>query len=78
LPPQAWLAIAYTAVFCWVIPYYLWSEGLKYISAVNSTIILLAEVLVALAISAVWLHDPFTMIQGIGAILIIAAIAFVS
>jgi drug/metabolite transporter (DMT)-like permease len=78
LPVEAWIAIAYTAIFCWVIPYYLWSEGLKHISAVNSTIILLAEVLVALAISAVWLHDPFTLIQGAGAVLILAAIAFVS
>ena len=78
LPIEAWLAIVYTAVFCWVIPYYLWSEGLKYISAVNSTVILLAEVLVALAISSIWLHDPLTLIQGVGAVLIIAAIAFVS
>jgi len=78
LPVEAWLAIAYTAIFCWVIPYYLWSEGLKYISAVNSTIILLAEVIVALAISSVLLHDPLTLIQEIGAVLIIAAIVFVS
>jgi drug/metabolite transporter (DMT)-like permease len=78
LPPQAWLAIAYTAVFCWVIPYYLWSEALKHISAVNSTIILLAEVLVSLAISTSLLHDPFTIVEGAGAILILAAIAFVS
>ncbi|MGA2308727.1 MAG: DMT family transporter [Candidatus Bathyarchaeia archaeon] len=78
LPIDAWLAIAYTAIFCWVIPYYLWSEGLKYISAVNSTIILLAEVLVALAISSIFLNETLTLISGIGAFLIIAAIVFVS
>ena len=78
MPIEAWLAIAYTAIFCWVIPYYLWSEGLKYISAVNSTIILLAEVIVALAISSIFLNETLTLISGIGAFLIIAAIIFVS
>jgi len=78
LPVAAWLAIAYTAIFCWVIPYYLWSEALKSISAVSSTIILLTEVIVSLAISSIVLHDTFTLISGIGAFSIIVAIIFVS
>ena len=78
LPLAAWLAIAYTAIFCWVIPYYLWSEALKSISAVSSTIILLTEVIVSLAISSIILHDTFTLISGIGAFSIIVAIIFVS
>jgi drug/metabolite transporter (DMT)-like permease len=78
LPIQAWLAIAYTAVFCWVIPYYLWSEGLKSISPVSSTLILLAEVVVSLAVSFIILHDTLTLISGIGALSIIAAILFAS
>jgi drug/metabolite transporter (DMT)-like permease len=78
LPVDAWLAIAYTAVFCWVIPYYLWSEALKSISPVSSTIILLTGVIVALAISSITLHDTFTLISGIGAFSIIVAIIFVS
>lgn len=78
LPIEAWLAIAYTAIICWVIPYYLWSESLKHISPVNSTIILLTEVIVALAISAGMLNEPLTLISGIGAFLIIVAIIFVS
>jgi drug/metabolite transporter (DMT)-like permease len=78
LPIEAWLAIAYTAIVCWVIPYYLWSEALKSISAVSSTIILLTEVVVSLAVSSIMLHDTFTVISGIGALSIIAAIVFVS
>jgi drug/metabolite transporter (DMT)-like permease len=78
LPIQAWLAIAYTAVFCWVIPYYLWSEGLKFMSPVSSTLILLAEVIVSSAVSSMMLHDPLTLISGIGALFIIAAILFAS
>jgi drug/metabolite transporter (DMT)-like permease len=78
LPIEAWLAIAYTAIFCWVIPYYLWSEGLKSISPVNSTIILLTEVLVALAVSSILLNDVLTLISGIGAFFIIAAVVLAS
>lgn len=78
LPIEAWLAIAYTAIFCWVIPYYLWSEGLKSISPVNSTLILLTEVLVALAVSSILLNDVLTLISGIGAFFIIAAVVLAS
>lgn len=76
---EAWLVIAYTAVFCWVIPYYLWSEALKSISAVSSTIILLTEVIVALAISPIILpNNSLTLISGMGAFAIIVAIIFAS
>jgi drug/metabolite transporter (DMT)-like permease len=78
LPIQAWLAIAYTATFCWVIPYYLWLEGLKQISAVSSSIILLTEVIVALGISSTLLNETLTLISGVGALLVIVAIALVS
>jgi drug/metabolite transporter (DMT)-like permease len=78
LPIQAWLAIAYTAVFCWVIPYYLWSEGLKSMSPVSSTLILLAEVVVSLLVSSLMLNDTLTLISGIGAIFIMTAIIFAS
>jgi len=79
LPTQAWLAIVYTAVFCWVIPYYLWSEALKFVSAASSTIILLSEVIVAMAISAVFLpNNSITLVSGIGALAIIVAIILAS
>lgn len=47
LPAAAWLAIMYTAFFCWVIPYYLWLKGLQHISPVTSTVVLLTEIIVA-------------------------------
>ncbi len=75
---EAWIAIVYTAVFCWLIPYYLWLKGLKHISPVASTVILLIEVIVAIAISFFFLDEPFTMISGIGASLIFLAIILVS
>ncbi|MEM4733655.1 MAG: DMT family transporter [Candidatus Bathyarchaeia archaeon] len=78
LPAVAWLAIIYTAVFCWVIPYYLWLKGLRHISPVTSTVVLLTEIIVATAISMIYLGEAFTVVSGIGASLIIIAIILAS
>jgi drug/metabolite transporter (DMT)-like permease len=78
LPAQAWLAIIYTAVVCWIVPYYLWLEGLKHITASTSTVLLLSEILIATAISFILLNEIFTMVMVFGALLIIIAIVLVS
>lgn len=78
LPWDAWLVILYTAVFCWVIPYYLWLKGLKHISPVTSAVVLLTEIIVAVAISILFLGEDFTVVSGVGAILIIIAILLAS
>ena len=78
LPAQAWLAIIYTAIVCWIIPYYLWLEGLKHISASTSTILLLSEILVATAISYILLGEVLTVVSVIGAVFIVLAIVLVS
>jgi drug/metabolite transporter (DMT)-like permease len=74
----AWAAIVYQAVLCWVVPYYLWLEGLKHLSASTSTILLLSEVVVAVIASVVLLQEPVTIFSSIGALLIVAAIILVS
>lgn len=78
LPLEAWLAIFYTAVLCWVLPYYLWLRGLRYLSPLTSAIVLLTEIVVAVTIAAVFLGEVFTLISGVGAVLIIIAILLVS
>jgi drug/metabolite transporter (DMT)-like permease len=78
LPFDAWLAVFYTAIFCWVIPYYLWLKGLKHISPVTSSVVLLTEVIVAVAIATLALGEVLTVVSGIGAIFIIIAILIVS
>jgi drug/metabolite transporter (DMT)-like permease len=78
LPWEAWIAITYTAIFCWIIPYLLWSKGLKNISPVTSSVILLNEIIVAVAISTIILRESLTAVSGIGAALIIIAIIVVS
>jgi drug/metabolite transporter (DMT)-like permease len=74
----AWAAVVYTAIVCWVVPYYLWLEGLKYLSASTSTILLLSEIVVAVAASVIVLKEPVTVFSTIGALFIIIAIALVS
>jgi drug/metabolite transporter (DMT)-like permease len=75
---SAWLAVFYTAIVCWVIPYYLWLEGLKHLSASTSTVLLLSEIVVAVALSILVLKEPITVFSTIGAFFIVIAIALVS
>jgi len=75
---EAWIAIIYTAIFCWVAPYYLWMKGLKNISPMTSAVILLNEIIVAVTISTIILGEVMTAASGVGAIFIIMAILLVS
>ncbi len=74
----AWLAIIWTAIVCWVIPYYLWLEGLKHLSASVSTVLLLSEIVVAVILSIIVLKEPITIFSTIGAFFIVIAIVIVS
>jgi drug/metabolite transporter (DMT)-like permease len=74
----AWLVIFYTAIVCWVLPYYFWLEGLRHLSASTSTILLLSEIVVAVTISVLFLKEPITLFSTIGAFFIVIAIALVS
>ena len=74
----AWLAIVWTAIVCWVLPYYLWLESLKHLSASVSTVLLLSEIVVAVILSIVVLKEPITVFSTIGAFFIVIATALVS
>jgi drug/metabolite transporter (DMT)-like permease len=78
LPVEAWLTILYTAIACWVIPYYLWLQALRDISPVTSTIVLLEEIIITVAIASIFLNEFFALVSGIGAFFIIIAIILVS
>ena len=78
LSAWAWASIVWTAIVCWVIPYYLWLEGLKYLSASTSTVLLLSEIVVAVFASVIILKEPITVFSSVGAFLIVLAITLVS
>jgi DME family drug/metabolite transporter len=75
---EAWIAIIYTAMMCWIIPYLLWTKALKTISAMTSTIILLNEILVATIVSIIFLKEVMTISFVAGSIFIIIPILLVS
>lgn len=78
LSSWAWGAILWTAIICWVLPYFLWLEGLKHLSASTSTILLLSEIVVAVFLSIILLQEPVTLFSSVGALFIVIAIALVS
>jgi len=78
LSGMAWASIVYQAIICWVLPYYLWLEGLKHLSAFTSSVLLLSEIVVAVVASVAILKEPVTMFSTIGAFFIIIAIVLVS
>ncbi|MBM3308152.1 MAG: DMT family transporter [Candidatus Eisenbacteria bacterium] len=80
LPPVGWglWPVGYTAVFCTVIPFALWTWGLKRISATTSSVILLTEVVFAMALAALVLGERQTTGALWGGVLIGAAVLLAS
>lgn len=75
---MGWVAIAYTAVFCTIIPFLLWTWGLRYISATVSCIILLVEIIFALGLAAAFLGERPGAATLTGGLLILGAIGLIS
>lgn len=72
IPLNGWIAIIYTAIFCTVAAFLLWSYGLRKISATSSSVMLLMEVVSAFLLSiALGLEGRFTAAE-------IAGIAFIA
>jgi len=70
--------VPYTAVFCTVAPFLLWTWGLKRITATTSSIVLLTEIVFALALAAVLLGERLSPAALVGSALILAAVALAS
>jgi drug/metabolite transporter (DMT)-like permease len=70
--------VAYTAVFCTVIPFALWTWGMKFISATASSVILLVEVVFATALAALILGERLSAGALWGGLLIGVAVLLAS
>jgi len=73
-----WWTIPYTAVFCTVIPFFLWTWGLKRITATASSVIMLSEVVFALALAAAILGERLSPVGFAGSALIVLAVLLAS
>lgn len=74
---SAW-AIGYTAIFNTVIPFALYQQGLKYLSASSSAVVLMLEIVVAVIISVVFLGEAMTEFSWAGAFAVLVSILLVS
>ncbi len=72
------LVVGYTALFCTVLPFLLWTWGLKRISATGSCVILLVEIVFALALATAVLGERLSQGAALGAVLVVAAVAMMS
>jgi drug/metabolite transporter (DMT)-like permease len=77
LSAELW-TVPYTAVFCTVAPFVLWTWGLKRITATTSSIVLLTEIVFALALAAVLLGERLSPVALVGSVLILTAVALAS
>jgi len=77
LDARLWV-VGYTAVLCTVLPFLLWSWGLKFISATSSCVILLIEIVFAIALAAVVFGERLTPGAMVGAALIMGAVYLIS
>ena len=70
--------IIYLGIFCNVVPYLLWTYGLKRIPATMSSMILVLEVVVAAVLAMIILREFLTIIGIVGGCLIVLAIMLIS
>lgn len=70
--------LVFLAVFATVGAYYFFTKGLETVSPIVSSIILPIEVIVAVALSVVIFGDPFNIVSGTGAVLIVTGVILVS
>ncbi len=70
--------ILFLAVFSTVGAYFFFAKGLETVSPTVSSIILPIEVIVSVALSVLIFRDPFNLLSGTGAILIISGVLLVS
>ncbi|MHB8584750.1 MAG: DMT family transporter [Thermoplasmatota archaeon] len=75
---RGWLDVAYTGVFASALAYWLWGMAMEKLTPTASAIILLLEVAVAAAISVAIGRENFTLVTGIGALLLVLGVSFLN
>lgn len=78
IPWEGWTVVAYTAIFCTILPYLLFSKAQRFVSATISALVLLTEVVVAIISSAAILGEQLLLGSGLGAILVCLSIILAS
>jgi drug/metabolite transporter (DMT)-like permease len=75
---QGWVAVAFTAVFCTLLPYLLFSKAQRFVTVTLSALVLLIEIVAAFVSSALILGEQLSPINGVGAVLVCVSIVLAS
>ena len=78
LSSESLWAVVFTAVFNTVIPFVLYQQGLKYLTASSSAVVLMLEIVVAILISVAFRGETFTAFAWVGAFAVLGSILLVS
>lgn len=76
--PASFMAVAFVVLVGTLLAFLCFMESLKYIKASEASLLACIEPLSAAFLAVAWLHIPFSPIEWIGAILIIATIFILS
>lgn len=76
--PMAVASVVYTSVFCTILAFFIFYKSLKVLTVVNSGVIMLLEIVVAVIISAALLGETLPPIGMLGGAIIALAIFMVS
>jgi len=71
-------AVVFTALFNTVIPFVLYQQGLRRLSASTSAVVLMLEIIVAVAISVAFLGETMTPVAWAGALAVLGSVVLVS
>ena len=71
-------AIAYTAMFNTAIPFVLYQQGLRHLTASSSAVVLMLGIVVAVLISVAFLGETLTPFAWVGALAVLVSIVLVS
>jgi len=77
-PSAEWWTVPYTSILCTVIPFFLWTWGLRRVTATASSIMMLSEVIFALVLAGIILGERLAPGALAGSGLIILAVVFAS
>jgi len=75
---SSWLAIAYLAVACTLVGYYIWFYALKKVGATVTSSFLFAEPLVTVLLAALFVGEKVTVPIGVGGLLIFLGVYLVT
>ncbi|MCM3691331.1 DMT family transporter [Neobacillus niacini] len=76
--PASFLAVVFVVIFGTLLAFLFYMESMKYIKASEASLLACAEPLSAAFLAVAWLHVPFSVVEWMGSLSIIATIFILS